>query len=177
LVNALSTITWSPDGREIVYSAPAGAGPGLFRVASDGATPPVRMPTPTLATSPHWATSHRQLAYVATVLSTQSTTGRAWPALAGLSGEPIDRPKEPVLANGQVAWSPDGRLLAGISVPGVSSASVWVIPVQPPGPPRRILEFVGDDRPRGIAWMPDGQHLVIGLQERTADIVMFDSGS
>jgi serine/threonine protein kinase/Tol biopolymer transport system component len=176
-VNALSTITWSPDGREIVYSAPAGAAPGLYRIASDGATPPVRVATPTAATGPHWSTANGQLAYVATVLTTPSTPGRVWPALAGPSGQPIDRPQEPALHNGQVAWSPDGRMLAGISIPGITNASVWVIPVQPPGLPRRLIEFVGDDRPRGIAWMPDGQHLVIGLQQRTADVVMFDNGS
>jgi Tol biopolymer transport system component len=176
-VNALSTITWSPDGREIVYSAPAGAAPGLYRIASDGNTPPVRVPTPTAATGPHWSSVNGQLAYVATLLATPSAPGRVWPAIAGPSGEPIDRPQEPALHNGQVAWSPDGRLLAGISIPGITNAAVWVIPVQPPGPPRRIIEFSGDDRPRGIAWMPDGQHLVIGLQERTADIVMFDNGS
>jgi serine/threonine protein kinase/Tol biopolymer transport system component len=176
-VNALSTITWSPDGNEIVYSAPAGAAPGLYRIASDGTTPPVRVATPSAATGPHWSTANGQLAYVATVLATPSTPGRVWPALVGRSGDAIDRPREPALHNGQVAWSPDGRWLAGISIPGISNASIWVIPVQPPGSPRRLIEFVGDDRPRGIAWMPDGQHLVIGLQQRTADIVMFDNGS
>ena len=176
-VNALNTITWSPDGREIVYAAPDGSAPALFRVAVEGSTPPVRIPTPSAATAPHWSTTTRQLAYIASVLSTPTKPGTTWPALAGPSGEPIDRPREPVLGNGMVAWSPDGRLLAGISIPGVANASIWVIPVQPPGPPRRIIEFVGDERPRGITWMPDGQRLVIGFQERTADIVMFDSGS
>jgi Tol biopolymer transport system component len=177
VVNALNTITWSPDGREIAYAAPAGSGPGLFRVAVEGGTAPVRIPTPTAATSPHWSTTTGRLAYVASVLSTPSTPGRTWPALAGPAGEPIDRPREPVLGNGMVAWSPDGRSLAGISIPGVTNASVWVIPVEPPGAPRRLIEFLGDERPRGITWMPDGQRLVIGFQERTADIVMFDSGS
>jgi Tol biopolymer transport system component len=175
--NALSTITWSPDGREIVYAAPAGSGPGLFRVAVEGTTPPVRIPTPTTATAPHWSKTTGQLAYVASVLSTPTTPGTTWPALAGPSFETIDRPREPVLGNGMVAWSPDGRFLAGMSIPGTTNASIWVIPVQPPGPPRRIIEFTGDERPRGITWTPDGQRLIIGFQERTADIVMFDSGS
>ena len=175
-VNALSTMTWSPDGREIVYAAPDGAAPALFRIATDGTTP-VRLPTPTAATAPHWSPVTKQLAYVASVLATRSAPGLTWPALLGPSGEPIDRPRDPVLGNGLLAWSPDGRFLAGISIPGVTGASVWVIPLEGNEPPRRIIQFVGDERPRGVAWMPDGQHLVIGLQERTADIVMFDNGS
>jgi hypothetical protein len=111
------------------------------------------------------------------VLATGSAPGRTWPALLGPSGEPIDRPRDPILGNGLLAWSPDGRFLAGISIPGVTGASIWVIPLEGNEPPRRIIQFVGDERPRGIAWMPDGQHLVIGLQERKADIVMFDNGS
>ena len=80
----------------------------------------------------------------------------------------------PSLANGSIAWSPDGQALAAVVDPGAAAASVWVLPLE--GAARRLVELSQDRRPRGITWTPDGGHVIIGLVERTADVVLFDQG-
>ena len=170
----LNTITWSPDGRDILYSTPAGEAPGLFRVVVDGGTP-TRLPTPTAASSPAWSPGGDLIAYVATVRASGTTPGRTWPAFMRSTGEPIPAPEKPTVANGTLAWSADGRWLAGISSPGTGSSVIWVFPADGKAPPRRLIEFGPEARPWGLAWSPDGRRLVFGLQERTADIVLFDN--
>ena len=91
------------------------------------------------------------------------------------SGEPIQTPEKPPLSNGTVAWSPDGKWLAGISSPGTAASTIWVFPSDGHVPPRRLIEFTSDARAWGVTWSPDGRRLVFGLQERTADIVLFDN--
>jgi len=171
----LNTITWSHDGREILYSAPAGDTPGLFRVSVEGGTP-TRVKTPSEASSaPAWSPTGDLLAYVASAVPTRPALARTWPVVMRPSGEAVALPNEPMLANGTVAWSFDGRWLAGISSPGTSDAVIWVFPVDGHVPPRQLHQFSSEARPWGLAWSPDGRQVVFGLQERSADIVLFDS--
>jgi serine/threonine protein kinase/Tol biopolymer transport system component len=170
----LNALTWSPDGREILFSTPDGDAPALFRVGIDGGTP-TRIPTPTAASSPAWSPVNDVIAYVATVRAAGSAPGRTWPAFTRPSGEQIAAPEKPTLANGTVTWSVDGRWLAGISSPGTGPSSIWVFPAGGQAPPRQLIEFGPEARPWGLAWSPDGKTIVFGLQERTADIVLFDN--
>jgi Tol biopolymer transport system component len=170
----LNAVTWSSDGREILYSTSHGDRPALFRVGIDGGAP-TRLPTPTAASSPAWSPVNDVIAYVATVRASGKTQGRTWPAFMRASGDPIQAPDKPTLANGTVAWSADGKWLAGISSPGTGASSIWMFPADGKASPRKLIEFGPEGRPWGLTWSPDGRRLVFGLQERTADIVLFDN--
>ena len=83
----------------------------------------------------------------------------------------------PRLANGSVVWSPDGQVVAGMSNSGQLESGIWVFPMDGRTPPRQILKLGASQRGRGIAWLPDKSKLILGLSERTSDIVLFDQGS
>jgi eukaryotic-like serine/threonine-protein kinase len=171
----LDTVTWSPDGSTLVYAAPSGRVQALFIVPATGGVPR-RIPTPAGATAPSWSPSRDVIAYIAPQLTVGAATLRAKVAFVTASGDVPHPPLThgPSLANGSLAWSPDGRMLAGIMDSGGAAADVWVIPVD--GPARRAAQLSADKRPRGVTWAPDGKRLIIGLVERAADIVLFDQG-
>jgi Tol biopolymer transport system component len=173
--NVLNSVSWSPDGKELVYAAPNGDAPALFRVRVDGGTP-VRIHTATAASSPAWSASTGLIAYLAAVRASDTGPGRTWPAVITASGQPVPMPEQPTLANGTVSWSADGRWLAGISAAGTNVSGIWVFPIDGRAAPRKMLTFSSEARPWGVTWSPDGRRLVYGLHERSADIVLFDSG-
>jgi len=43
-------------------------------------------------------------------------------------------------------------------------------------PPRRLLTKTPSQRIRGLAWLPGQMRVIVGLSERTSDIVLFDQG-
>ncbi len=169
----LDTITWSPDGKWLAYSAPAGELPALFLVPSNGGAPR-RIPTPGGATAPTWSSLSNEIAYLEPRRAGGSGPTRNQVAFVTATGT-VPRPpmaEGPSLNNGSIAWSPDGRSLAAVAVPGGMRASVWVLPLN--GTPRRLIELSKDARLRGITWTPDGAHVLVGLVERTSDIVLFE---
>jgi Tol biopolymer transport system component len=80
----------------------------------------------------------------------------------------------PALTNGFLSWSPDGKRLAAVSVPGSANASIWVVEPDSSEPFRKLIEFPGEVRPRGITWTSDGSSLVFGRQEALSDLVLFE---
>jgi Periplasmic component of the Tol biopolymer transport system len=170
---ALNTVTWSPDGREIAYAAPAGSVPALFRVPVAGGAP-VRIPTPGGATSPAWSAARNVIAYL------RVKPGQSSVALVTPSGEEVKA--EALVTNrfsqGTVAWSADGRSIAGTTDPGTfGDSGVWVLDVDTPRAPAQVTDLPHGQRLRGVTWLPNGKGLIIGVLERTSDIVLFDQGS
>jgi eukaryotic-like serine/threonine-protein kinase len=171
----LDTVTWSPDGSEIAYAAPLGDVPALFAVTLDGQSLR-RITTPAAATAPSWSAVPDVIAYVETRPAVGSQPTLAHVAFVSANGGAARPPLTggPSIANGSIAWSPDRTSLAAVVDPAAVPASIWVLPLE--GSPRRLVELSPDNRPRGITWTPDGKHVIIGLVERTGDVVLFDQG-
>ena len=83
-------------------------------------------------------------------------------------------PDGPALTNGFLAWAPDGKRLAAVGVPGSANASIWIVEPESAEPFRKLIEFPGEVRPRGITWTSDGSSLVFGRQEALSDLVLFE---
>ena len=83
-------------------------------------------------------------------------------------------PDGPELTNGFLAWAPDGKRVAAVGVPGSANASIWIVEPESSEPFRKLIEFPGEVRPRGIAWTSDGSSLVFGRQEALSDLVLFE---
>ena len=58
------------------------------------------------------------------------------------------------------------------SIPSGSGSA----PIRGKGVLGRLVQLLTDKRPRGVTWAQDGKRLIIGLAERSADIVLFDQG-
>ena len=79
------------------------------------------------------------------------------------------------VANGQVAWSPDGRRLAIVSQNTNAPSSIWLIEPASVRPEfRRVVELPPGPRIRGLAWSPDGGSLIIGKHDTVSDIVLIE---
>ena len=165
----LDALSWSPAGTEIVFAAPAGDLPGLYRVTvADGRV--ARLPTPRAAHGPAWSPREGLIAYIepnpeGTLLKFVDVSGR--PAIKTLP-EGL-----PFLNNGYLAWSPDGGRLAVMPVPGPADTSVWVLTPGSSEPARRLATLPVGVRGRGLAWAPDGRSLLIGSIEVSSNIVLF----
>ena len=131
------------------------------------------------ATSPHWSAARNLIAYIEYTPPTPTTPLQSRLAFVTPAGQGVvpGWTESPRLANGIAAWSPDGRSVATLSDPGGIESTVWIYDMHGDGAPRRLIRLANNQRPRGISWLPDNRHVMIGLAERTSDIVLFDQGS
>jgi eukaryotic-like serine/threonine-protein kinase len=165
---ALSTPSWSPDGTRLVYSAPGGELPQIEIVeVSSGRIR--KLPTEAAANSPAWSPVEDVIAYV----ETRPNAGGFVRFISG-SGRPLTQgPEDSVtwLNNGFVRWSPDGRRLAGIGIPGNQNGYIWIIEPRGAVPFRKLTDLpVGV--PRGATWTRDGSSIMIGFSQNSGDIML-----
>jgi Tol biopolymer transport system component len=170
-------LSWSSDGREIVYAASAGDWPGLWSVSvNDGKVR--RIPTPGAVGDPAWSPTRDLIAYML-----PATTGPTVVRLAFVNsnGEPqyTAFPAAPDipggLVNGMAAWSPDGRRLAVVGQNTNAPASIWLVtPEDGPSTFRKLVELPNGPRIRGLAWTRDGAAIVFGQHDTASDIVLLD---
>jgi hypothetical protein len=74
-----------------------------------------------------------------------------------------------------LAWAPDGKRLAVVSQ-GTDTPSIWIVEPGAPDPTRKLIEFPGGPRIRGIAWERTGDAIIIGKHDiASSDIVLLDS--
>jgi Tol biopolymer transport system component len=160
---------WSPDGSSIAFLriegeqvqcmvAPAAGGPER-KVADCGAEPDMQAPMPAVA----WTPDGKSLAISA-------AAEKQLPAIALVPAEGgppkrVTSPPEGTLGDSTPAVSPDGKALAFVRATSAEGADIYLCDLA--GGNLERLTF--DDRPiRGIAWMPDGGHLVYSAQRMGA---------
>ena len=167
--SVLNTISWSPDGKRLVYSAPSGELPQIETVElSSGRI--TRLSTPASANSPVWSPVEDVIAYI----ETNPGLGGYVRFMTG-EGQPVTRgPQDETtrLNNGFVRWSPDGKRLAGVGIPGNQRGYLWIVEPQGPVPFRKLIDLPADGYPRGATWSRDGSSLIIGLSRTSGDIIL-----
>ena len=175
----LDTLTWSPDGKRILYAVPGGDLPRLESVSvGDGKLEPFSVPTG--ATAPTWSPAGDVLAYLepVTVLGQgPSSTPATRTTLRFADGQGRSLPNGPAEAGVQqripsmvTRWAPCGSSVES----GFAASSIWVVDPSGREPLRKLADLPITVRPRGITWTPDGSGVVIAEQESLSDIVMFD---
>ena len=174
---SIGVLSWTRDGKAVLYSADDGQWPGLFTMSvDDGKTQ--RLVTAGVGSDPACSPVEDVVAYMS-----PRTEGPAFTELrfVDLQGNPRYQhlPPSPAipagLSNGHVAWSPDGRRLAIVSQNSNSPSSIWLIEPASARPEfRRVVELPPGPRIRGLTWSPDGGSLIIGKHDTVSDIVLIE---
>ena len=173
VVNAdvVDTLSWSPDGTQLVFAIPNGDKPGLSVV--DAATVKITaLKTPDAATGPTWSRDN-VIAYI----EPRGGNVGAFIRLIRPNGEPVssgplDAPGSPQINNGSIIWSPDGKRIAASSLPGAGVGRLWIADPFSPKPYRKVLDLPADVFTRGITWSSDGKSLIVGTYRWSGDIFL-----
>jgi serine/threonine protein kinase/Tol biopolymer transport system component len=178
----LDSLTWSSDGVRIVFATPGREHPtSLASVAiADGAIQPVQ--TPAAAVAPSASPIADVLAYLEPGM-VQGPNSQIPPevtfSLRFVNGQGQTLrtlTNQPRLTNGLVAWAPDGRRVAVVTVPANAPAVIWIVDPESPTPFRRLMELEPTARPRGLTWTNDGSRLIIASQRSLSDLVLHEIG-
>jgi Tol biopolymer transport system component len=175
----LGMMTWSPDGKRILYAVPGGDMPSLESVSvADGKVEP--FPVPTSAVAPAWSPAGNVVAYLEPMPflppgPSSSAITKMTLRFVDSQGRslPLESPKQ-LFPNGFLAWSRDGRRLAAVMSPAYATSSIWIVDPSGREPVRKLGDLPITVRPQGVTWKPDGSGVVIAEQESISDIVMFD---
>ncbi len=81
-----------------------------------------------------------------------------------------DAPQQ--LSNGFLSWSPDGRRLAAVSLPGNQTATIWIVTPGGAMPFMKLIDLPTGVSMRGVTWSRDGSSLIIGHIRWSGDIVL-----
>ena len=167
-------LTWSPDGREILFCAPSGEAEGLYRLSvADGKVTPLRLPTGGRA--PAWNPRQALIAYlVQEPASTDPKPRRNRLAFIDPSGKPLleTLAPGPNISNGLLAWSPDGRRLAAAARNTTLGQELFVVDPAASEPYRSLWKAPPGAGVLGVTWSSDGTSVLLGLEEPRSDVVL-----
>ena len=108
VADVVDTLSWSPDGQQLVYATPNGDAPGLAVVdVATGQATPLKTPKDR-ATGPTWSREN-----IIAFIEPRGGDIGAFIQLIRPNGEPVassplDAKGAPQIANGSIVWSPDG---------------------------------------------------------------------
>jgi Tol biopolymer transport system component len=158
-------LSWTPDGKELVYSANRAGGNRLWRLAAFGGSPKEIPIAGRRAQYPAVAPSGNYLAY-----SDSPTVTAVWRANLGSPDSAFD--ERPIIRSAghesMPAYSPDGRKIANVS-DQTGHDEIWMCD-DGGGNRVQLTHFEGADvgRPR---WSPDSKTLVFGVnRDRGSDL-------
>jgi eukaryotic-like serine/threonine-protein kinase len=159
-------VSWAPDGRRLIYAAPAGDdGTALWTVGVDGDAP-LRIPDASGRT-PAWSPVGD---VIATVRATEELPWLHFvKSSGGVAREPL--PIREVGVPTAIAWSPDGSHLALINLPGRAAAEAWILRLSD-GTLRKVAEHAAPAELDGITWTKDGRGLVMGRIEYETEVLL-----
>ena len=173
IVNAdvVDTLSWSPDGKRLVYATPKGDAPGLTVVDVDTRTT-TPLKTPKAAVSPTWSRDN----VIAFVEPRGGIVGAfvqlIRPSGESVSSSPLDTEESPRIGNGTIVWSPDGKRIAAAVLPGSGSGSLWMVDPASQRPYRKVLDLPDGVFTRGFTWSTDGKSLILGTYRSSGDIFL-----
>jgi len=169
-------LSWSRNGREILMGRPTADGQALWAVSvADGKMRRILVSDTEAIGDAAVSPTRDVIAYVA---ATTTGTGRNRLAFVDLTGRPVFEALPPppngfAVANGIVAWAPDGQSLAVVNQ-GTETPSIWIVRPDASNPYRRLIEFTGGPRIRGISWTND-HTMVIGKHDvASSDIIVLN---
>jgi serine/threonine protein kinase len=178
----LDAITWSNDGARILYATPGRSAPTVLSSVSvkDGTIHPFA--TPAAAIAPSWSPASDVIAYLETTID--PAEGAADVPVSRVEVKFVDGQGRPLytnlpyqrMSNGLLAWSPDGRRLAVVTVPANAPSAIWIVEPESKVPFRKIVDLHPGVRPRGITWARDGSRIIMASQESVSDLVLYELG-
>ncbi len=165
-VDIRGTASWSPDEEWIVASGSDAAGPGLFKIPSDGA-PPVRL-TSGNALDPVWSPDGNLIVYAGTNMYTDMP-------LLGIrpDGTRVELPPISVLREGERArFLPDGKGL--VYMQGTSGKQdFWLLDLETMKS-RPLTRLSNPAVMRTFDITPDGKQIVFDRSREVSDMVLID---
>ena len=170
----LDTLTWSRDDRYVLYAIPGGDMPQIEKVGiATGRVEHVALPTP--AVVPAYSPAADVLAYLDPSSTGTTSGGRMALTVADAQGRRVfESTTKEAFTNGFIAWSPDGRRIAGVRFPANAVGSVWIVDPSGVEPTRKLMDLPVAMRPHGLTWSADGASLLVSGTETSSDIVLFD---
>jgi Tol biopolymer transport system component len=159
----LDRMSWSPDGRRLVFADAKASGIELHVISREGGAaatiPGVH------GRSPSWSPIGEVIATV--VDAADGPTIR----FVDLRGQevPVGHTIDVKQGTYSIAWSPDGKQLAfGIFPAGLEIAEVAT------GRVRLVATFPNFSRPNGVAWSADQSKLIFGRIEYASQVLLLD---
>jgi Tol biopolymer transport system component len=165
--------SWTPDGREIVFSSGNYTSAGLWRMEVSKRTKPVRLGfAPEFAGAPSISRSGKRLAYAA-----ENFDSNIWRVDLHDPGRKPGRPVQFISstkAEDNPAYSPDGRRVAFVSDRS-GAYEVWVCDAD--GSNAVQLTSLRGLVVRGPRWSPDGERIAFhAVVEGNQDVYMVGAG-